>query len=106
MGASTTPLSPNTRKPITVPMLAAKKLTKLLPMRMTPNKRSGRLSRRLALRAAVCFCLTRWRNRYRLSAIIAVSLLEKYAESTVSVRMIATKMEEGSSVSDISLGPG
>ncbi len=77
MGASTTPVSPNKRRPITVAMLAAVKFTRLLPIRITPSNRSGRLSSRFAFRAPRCFCFTRCRSRYRLSAIIAVSELEK-----------------------------
>ena len=54
---------PNSCSPITVARLAAVKLTRLFPIRMTPSRRSGRLSNRFASRAPRWRCFTRCRRR-------------------------------------------
>ena len=51
IGAIATPLSPNTSNAMSVAIDAAEKLTRLLPIRMTPSSLSGRSSSFDAYRA-------------------------------------------------------
>ena len=57
------PASPIRRMAMMVTMAAASTLTRLLPMRMSPIRRSGRLSSRLARRAPWWFCCRRCFSR-------------------------------------------
>ena len=76
-GASSTPVSPINWNPITVATVAAEKLTKLLPTRITPSNRSGLRNMVSAFFAPLLPLLTKCRRRYRFRAIMAVSVPEK-----------------------------
>src|SRR5712691_10187281 len=65
-------------------------ITSVLPMRMPPSRRSVRLSSSATRMAERWPCVTRCFNRYRLIAIIAVSAIEKNAESSNSATSAAT----------------
>src|SRR3977135_3387767 len=65
-------------------------ITSVLPMRMPPSRRSVRLSSSATRTAERWPCVTRCFNRYRLIAIIAVSAIEKKADSSRSATSAAT----------------
>src|SRR5437667_223868 len=65
-------------------------ITSVLPMRMPPSRRSVRLSSSATRTAERWPCVTRCFSRYRLIAIIAVSAIEKNADSSSSATSAAT----------------
>lgn len=90
---------PKTLRAIEVAIDAARKLTKLLPIRITPISLSGVSRSFLARRAPLCPVRLRWLSRYLFRLIMLVSDEEKYAEAkmrmTKEVRSVSSDVSSG-----------
>ncbi len=90
-------LCPNRRVVITAVSVVAMALTSVLPRRMTPSSLSVRARSPSATLAPRSPCFAFRRSRCRLTAIIAVSAIEKKPETASSATSEMTSVDSGMS---------
>ena len=89
------PLSPHNLTAINVAITDAKILTKLFPIKITPNNLSVLLRSFETLLADLSLFWTRCLSLYLFKAIMLVSALEKKADRSISITMLTNSIQRG-----------
>ena len=89
------PPSPHNLTAINVAITEARILTKLFPIKITPNNLSVLFSNLETLLAPLCLSLTKCLRRYLLIAIMLVSALEKKADRRIRIPIELKSIQRG-----------